>query len=345
MRSQTEKLIELDYVRVISMLGVITIHVTSAFVYAQSNVALGGMNLAFFLNQLVRFSVPLFILLSGISLGFSRTTVSYKAFIKSRCVKLLAPYLFWSVVYCFLLHRGEPAGALARSFLLGTSASHMYFIVIMFQFYLLYPVLKKMVTKYPAPSLITASMISLLSQQAILYSGRGLLQCDMLKRLPLWELFPAWIFYFVLGLLIYQIGIARLCQWSGRNLWFLIAATVIYGSWFSYESYMTRSLDSIKAQLFFYTPLVLLTGLAVGHRLQNASKLNRVVSFLANRSQTVFFSHIFVLHFLRKIPVLGVGMRGMLCLLLLEVFLSVIFAVCFDFLTKKVMSLKRAYSK
>ena len=41
--------LELDYVRAISMLGVIVIHVTSSFVYASSNLTIAGMNPAFLL--------------------------------------------------------------------------------------------------------------------------------------------------------------------------------------------------------------------------------------------------------------------------------------------------------
>ena len=337
--SKKEKLIELDYVRVVAMLGVITIHVTSTFVYAQSNVMLGGMNLAFFLNQLARFAVPLFILLSGMSLGFSRTNVSYKSFIKSRCVKILAPYLFWSVVYWFLYHRGESVSSFVKSLFFGSSAPHMYFIVIIFQLYLLYPILKRAVTRYPAPSLIAAFVISLVSQQAILYSGNGLIQSGLPARIHLWELFPTWIFYFVLGLLIYEAGIAKLCQWGSKNFYFLIAVTAVYGVWFSCESYLTQSLDSVKPQLFLFTPVILLTFLAIGGRLRNVSGLNKVISFLANRSQTVYFSHILILTCLRKIPALTTGMRGMLLLLLLEILLSVVFAWCLDFLIHKARKL------
>lgn len=68
---------ELDFARVIAMTAVITIHVTSTYIGYRSNILVMGMNLAFILNQLARFSVPLFILLSGISLRLSASDDSF----------------------------------------------------------------------------------------------------------------------------------------------------------------------------------------------------------------------------------------------------------------------------
>lgn len=53
--------VELDYLRVCSMFAVITIHVTSSFIYNESVFAVAQVNLAFFLNQISRFAVPMFI--------------------------------------------------------------------------------------------------------------------------------------------------------------------------------------------------------------------------------------------------------------------------------------------
>ena len=56
----------LDFARVLSMLAVVVIHVSSGFIRAENSRTVFGMNLTFLLNQAVRFSVPLFLLLSGV---------------------------------------------------------------------------------------------------------------------------------------------------------------------------------------------------------------------------------------------------------------------------------------
>ena len=65
------RLPEIDFLRCLSMLAVITIHVTSTYLHGDSRVLILGMNLSFLLNQAARFSVPMFLLLSGFSLGLA----------------------------------------------------------------------------------------------------------------------------------------------------------------------------------------------------------------------------------------------------------------------------------
>lgn len=322
------------------MLSVIVIHVTSTFIYAQSDFSIAGMNPAFILNQVTRFAVPLFILLSGLSLGFSRSGTSWLSFLKGRCIKILVPYIVWTLIYWLLHYRGNPVGHLANALLRGSAAPHLYFIVILIQLYLLYPLLKRLVSRHPVPLLIGALFLSLLSQQVVQCAGRGLIPQFRLFQF-LWELFPSWIFYFVLGMVIAHFGLEKLCTWCGRYLWTLLAVTFLYALWFVYEAYLTQALDTFKLSMFFFAPLVLLTALAVGQRLRGCARLSRLVSFLAARSQTVFFSHVLVLEILRRIPFLVTGMRGMAALLLVEILLSVAAAWCIDILIAKGTGLVR----
>lgn len=84
---------ELDFTRVIAMFAVVMIHVTSTYINQDSSFILFDMNLAFILNQVSRFSVPLFIVLSGISLGFSKPIGDPLLFYKKRLVKIGIPYV------------------------------------------------------------------------------------------------------------------------------------------------------------------------------------------------------------------------------------------------------------
>ena len=51
---------ELDFTRIIAMIAVITIHVTSAYIGYQSNILVMGMNVAFILNQLSKHSMTIY---------------------------------------------------------------------------------------------------------------------------------------------------------------------------------------------------------------------------------------------------------------------------------------------
>ncbi len=116
-----KKVEELDAARVWSMLAVIAIHVTAPYIGADSDFLLGGMNLAYIINQAARFAVPLFVLLSGASLGLGKAQPAGQ-FYRRRVVKLGIPYVCWTMVYTLWAHQSLAPGALVRRFLLGQAA-------------------------------------------------------------------------------------------------------------------------------------------------------------------------------------------------------------------------------
>lgn len=319
---------ELDYVRVLAMLGVVTIHVTGAFVYQDSAHTLAGMNLAFLLNQVVRFAVPMFMVLSGLSLGFAEKK-SCGQFWKARFVKILPPYLLWSLLYWFFYHRFSGWEGLGSALLWGTASAHLYFIVITLQFYLLYPALRFLTDRWPFQTLLGALAMSLFCQQYIFYAGTGFLP----GGLPLWELLPTWAGYFVFGMALHDWDLPGLCRWCGRSLPFLALLSILTGLFYAYESSLTGSLDSIKWQLFFYVPLLLLTFLGLGERMKGNDRADRAVSFLARRSQTVFFCHVLLLECLRKLPIFNGGTQAMLLTFLALLPASILLAWGVDHVT------------
>lgn len=316
---------ELDYVRVLAMIGVVVIHVTGAFVYQDSAHTLGGMNLAFLLNQVVRFAVPIFMVLSGLSLGFGEVR-SCGQFWKARFIKLLPPYLVWSLLYWGFYHRFQSWEGVGSALLWGTSSAHLYFIAITLQFYLFYPLLRRLTDRWPLQTLLAAVAVSLACQQYVFYAGTGFLP----GGLPLWELLPTWAAYFVLGMALHQWGLPKLCRWCGKNLPFLAVLSALSALVYAYESRLTGSLDSLKWQLFFYTPLILLLSLGLGARLKGREEVDRAVSFLAKRSQTVFFCHVLLLECLRKVSLFNGGMKAMLLTFVVLLPLSILAAWVID---------------
>ena len=157
---------ELDFTRIIAMIAVITIHVTSAYIGYQSNILVMGMNVAFILNQLTRFAVPLFILLSGTSLGLSANDDSYRGFLHKRLTKIGIPYLAWTAVYIIYNNHSDLSAinfrSVLRTVLLGQAAPHLYFVVIIFQFYLIFPFLRHLFSGvYVIESHITGNIESI----------------------------------------------------------------------------------------------------------------------------------------------------------------------------------------
>ena len=90
----------IDYLRVIAIVAVITIHSTTFF-YSKF-IEIGQLNwwLANLLNSASRFAVPLFVMISGaLLLGRNLTIVE---FYKKRAIRLLPAIIVWNLFYAGL---------------------------------------------------------------------------------------------------------------------------------------------------------------------------------------------------------------------------------------------------
>lgn len=229
--------LDLDTVRVLSMLAVIVLHTSSGYIWNESRLAPFGVNLAFFLNQAARFSVPTFVLLSGVSLGLSSAPFSLKRFWKSRLIKIVLPYLLWCIVYDLdaignltRLSNGDWSGLMGflKGVLLGNLAPHLYFVPVIVQFYLLYPLLKKWTQRHPAQALGISFVIT-----AFCLTAAWLLcfQVEILPRSVIfysYHLVPAWLFYFVLGLYLNGSRLEHVLTFTRRHAGLLVGALVAY---------------------------------------------------------------------------------------------------------------------
>ncbi len=146
-----------DLFRLAAMMMVCAIHATalSESRFIATHDYLSADALAVMLNQLGRFCVPLFILLSGFGLtlshakkhGDSRSLAWLPTFARERFLRIGLPYLAWTVLFMFVLgrwHAQQPLASLTqlgRDLLHGTGDYHLYFFPIIIQCYVLFPLL------------------------------------------------------------------------------------------------------------------------------------------------------------------------------------------------------------
>ena len=206
------RLAAIEYIRGISMMGVIGIHVGSQYL---DNTA-ANINLVALFEVASRFSVPIFFFISAFGLFYNldmNAPFDYRYFLKRRFKTVLVPYLVWSVFY--LAHDGllygvgfpDPLHLLTILFF-GNAKYQLYFLVILLWFYLLMPLWIWMVRRAGAVSLT----LLLIAQLAFDYWSSfsvsfnifvyGLPDGSWLKpffmyRLNYWVLH--YIFIFVLG--------------------------------------------------------------------------------------------------------------------------------------------------
>ena len=133
------------------------------------------------LDQINRFCVPMFILLSGylLSLNYESSIAGVINFYKRRLLKLLPLYLFWWLVIKLTVP---------------DVGYHLYFVPLIFQLYLLFPILFFLVKKFP----VIFVLLVLIFQLYFLQFLSELNWSDQKQ----YQYFTSWVFYFVTGIVI-----------------------------------------------------------------------------------------------------------------------------------------------
>lgn len=130
-----------DILRIISILAVIVIHATTRTIETSSN-ALTKIPWTLFLNQIARFAVPLFFMISGFVLELNyHLHENYLTYLKKRFSRIIIPYIFWSAIYYYFVYNNNHGADFISSLLKGDASYQLYFIPALLIFYLLFPLI------------------------------------------------------------------------------------------------------------------------------------------------------------------------------------------------------------
>lgn len=143
-----------DYCRAFAAMSVVGIHVTSTPIGIMEKSSL-LFQFFFILNRLITYSVPLFLIISAMLEAIqvrNKERINFKEFYIKKIKRVAVPYLVWSILYLFFyifVMKYYPANTLLSlqlfDFLvLGKSAYHLYFLIILIQFYLVFPLVLKL---------------------------------------------------------------------------------------------------------------------------------------------------------------------------------------------------------
>jgi peptidoglycan/LPS O-acetylase OafA/YrhL len=227
------------------------------------------------MNQFARFAVPAFILITGFTLASSYIVkghpFKYFIFLKQRIFSVLIPYILWSVSYYFFLQYCENnfnlwsllSWELIKTLFLGTAAYHLYFIVLICQFYVLAPLFLTLYKKYPHPSrIITLGLFLQLIATIYNYHFVNMTGIPFIDALIQYldRNFILWTGYFLIGMgLAAKLTSFRI--WVERYRFWIITAILLTWTGLVLEFlYSTRAgqpfagvITSVKPLVFFYT--------------------------------------------------------------------------------------------
>lgn len=165
-----KKIMAIEYIRGISMLGVIGIH-TGAYSLSNPKV---NIHLFALFEIVTRFSVPIFFFVSAFGLFITQdltAKLNYSGFLTKRLRTVLLPYLVWSIIYMihYTLVSGDTTiwhpALLSEYALFGLASYQLYFLVILLWFYSFMPLWRFMVRhiiKHPVRNLAILLLLQII---------------------------------------------------------------------------------------------------------------------------------------------------------------------------------------
>ncbi len=141
-----EIIAELYVLRGLALWGVIFQHALGVYI-RRENIPFPDAAMLGMLFNFTKFAVPAFVFATGAALFYNYyDKLDYPKFIRKRFFDILIPFFLWTVIYNVYSY-GVPSFDLfwlkqtGRNIVLGTEFYHLWFVVLIFQFYLAYPLL------------------------------------------------------------------------------------------------------------------------------------------------------------------------------------------------------------
>ncbi len=260
---------DLDVLKGLAITAVIIIHTTGS-----GTVDFGPSTHSYFmylaLNRLTQFAVPTFIFASSVLLSYVHandfhtiTAGKLKDFYIKRFVRIIPPYMIWTLLYLFFKHAvsGSLEDITLKSYLkclcIGTGYYHLYFIVIIIQLYIFMPYIMYCISKlhlrFGPTVLISAAL-----QAAFYYSYKAFLSAYLQR--------PA-------SLLPWYMVLVFIGTWIGtnyeeytkkeRHVIALLPITIVTGVYYTYLYHLVNIGKPISTSVFNFTWYVYVTTAAL----------------------------------------------------------------------------------
>ena len=341
----------IDWLRVAACFMVFIVHSTEPFYLGGEGSYILTETDAFwsaFFDTLVRSCVPLFVIASSYLLFPLKGSTS--EFFKRRTVRIIIPFLIWTLVYAFVW--GEPVTNLKNLVLnFNYAAGHLWFVYMIIGVYLLMPLLSPWAEKVEKKELLTylgiwgfTTMIPLIRDWA---SGGETLVIYGPSGLPRQALFPLWgeaswnaygTFYYFSGFIGYLLLGLYFRKFVGEISWkktLLIAVpTYLAGHAVTFGGFMRRVYETaggtfpvgglVEKAVWWETTwcndtigvaLMAIAWILIFKKIQSGGKFyERVLLPISKASYDIYLIHLLVL-----VPICGVvrnllgsGLEGVL---------------------------------
>ncbi|WP_099364408.1 acyltransferase [Fredinandcohnia onubensis] len=296
-------LFEIHFLRAFACLAVVGVHV-SATNY--------GMNedtwnwFTYFLNQYGRFGTPIFVVISGFLLFYQVKRRGFRLghFLSSRVTKIVLPFLIWSLAYRYLLYYydnqelGSIKGEIGK-ILMGDSFYHLYFVLIVIQFYFIFPFLQKL---FRTQTMILVFLFLSFLVSYKLYGFNPDVEGGIGNFLASKSFMPVWIFYFAFGgLLAYFWN--EILAYATKRPWKMLTLILIISAGAVVEYTLNGYVSNRRLTNLANIPLLSIAIIGIYPFLARWNVIKKMLTIIGQYSMGIYLIHPLILYlFARHLP-------------------------------------------
>lgn len=313
MKTETNRIVFLDYLRVIACFMVIMVHACEFYYCAETGAILANDNDRLWVSLIdgaFRQAVPLFVMASSFLLV--PLTTDTATFFKRRFSRVFVPFLVWSLLYAIVpVLTGSIEGDIRQRvatilYTANMDSGHLWFIYMLVGIYLIMPVISPWISQVSKRGEEIFLAIWFLST----FTGYLRPLTTYVWGEVFWNNFHA-LYYFsgYIGYVVLAHYIRKYVDWSLKKSVAVAVPLILIGYAFTAGLFYTHSLEStdyayVEQSWYFCTFNVAMmtagTFLLLRHVSYSAKWLYSPVKTISKLSYGIYLMHIFILGFMQQ---------------------------------------------
>ncbi|MCF0151422.1 MAG: acyltransferase family protein, partial [Firmicutes bacterium] len=306
-----KRLAEPDLLRCLAAFAVIGQHILGA--YGRRDISIADMRWIVVLFELARFAVPAFVFLAGLMAVLpSSESTRPGAYLLRRLRTVALPYLAWTLLYLYDGGMLTGLSSVVSALWKGSAAYHLWYVPLILQFTLLTPLFR--VLRRPQEArhraadcckvLAVAAAFALL---CVLDRIRVAFPGSFIARYN-YNLFPAWLFYFVLGALFgsdYErlLALVKRFWYAPAAIAALQTARIIRADLSYINTYQKVSfsiVSTVQPGFALGAAATILTLLAAASCLQRIKPVAAATRFVSIHSYRMYLIHVMAINHINR---------------------------------------------
>lgn len=325
------RIAEWSELRGLAFMAIVLQHSIGEYIY-RSDILQPDSTMLVMIYHLTRFGTPTFVFLSAALLFYNhKNDVSYPKYIQRRFSDIFVPFMFWTIIYWLVTRMWsshtwtEPSfwTGLLKEFIIPTQGYHLWFVVMIFQFYILFPLVviglnrvRSALNGYDSTfrTLLTGMLLAVLGcAYALLMHWSYYDMADWYERMPGW-LQPfiqfrtynvlMYFFYIALGavcagmIVTWRRWVTRVLPWNGIVfilLYMIMGYTVLNQSGTTMNLNISTYLKP-STFLLIISQILLLYGLLLRtDRAVEPGPFRKMLAWMGSYSYGAYLAHALVL--------------------------------------------------